>query len=94
VEQNQLVSQYHIRCYYVPLYLRAGEAAAAADYDQRFATLVEQATSCKLLGPDYYLYPNRLFSDQTHLNWVGAEAYTEALFGLVKDKLAAASATP
>jgi hypothetical protein len=94
VEQNQLVSQYHIRCYYVPLYLRAGEAAAAADYDQQFATLVEQATSCKLLGPDYYLYPNRLFSDQTHLNRAGAEAYTEALFRLVKDKLTTPGATP
>jgi hypothetical protein len=87
-ELNRLVSQYHIHCYYVPFYLRIGEAAASA-YDERFATLVEQATSCKLLGPDYYLYPNRFFSDQTHLNRAGAEVYTEALFHLVEDKLAA-----
>jgi hypothetical protein len=82
---NQLIRQYHIHCYYVPFYLRIGEAAPAADYDAGFAAQVEHATSCKLLGPDYYLYPNRLFADQTHLNQTGARAYTEALFQLLKD---------
>jgi hypothetical protein len=85
-ELNQLVRQYHIGCYYVPEYRRIGELAAAT-YDQQFATLVEHATSCKLLGPDYYLYPNRFFSDQTHLNRAGAEVYTQDLFRLVEDKL-------
>jgi hypothetical protein len=88
-ELNQLVTQYHIRCYFVPYYLRIGEAAAAASYDQHFAAIVEQASSCKLLGPDYYLYPNKLFSDQTHLNREGAQVYTEALFQLVESKLRA-----
>jgi hypothetical protein len=91
VALNRLVSQYRIRCYFVPFYLRLGEAAAAPAYDERFATAVERATSCKLLGPDYYLYPNRLFSDQTHLNQAGAEIYTEALFRLLEDSLAPAS---
>jgi hypothetical protein len=40
----------------------------------------------RLLGPDYYLYPNRFFADQTHLNQAGARAYTEALFQLLKDR--------
>jgi hypothetical protein len=88
-ELNQLVNEYHIHCYYVPYYLRIGEAATALSYDQRFAAIVEQASSCKLLGPDYYLYPNKLFSDQTHLNRAGAEIYTEALFQLVESKLRA-----
>ena len=85
---NQLIRQYHIDCYYVPFYLRSGEAAAAADYNARFAAQVEHATPCKLLGPDYYLYPNRLFADQTHLNQAGARVYTQALFQLLKDRLA------
>ena len=55
-------------------------------YDAAFAAQVEQATPCKLLGPDYYLYPNRLFADQTHLNQAGARVYTEALFQLLKDR--------
>jgi hypothetical protein len=84
---NRLIQQYHMHCYYVPFYLRSGEAAAAAEYDAGFAAQLEQATSCKLLGPDYYLYPNRLFADQTHLNKTGARIYTEALFQLLKDRL-------
>ncbi len=84
---NQLIRQYHIECYYVPFYLRNGEAAPSPETDARFRAQVEQATSCKLLGPDYYLYPNRLFADQTHLNQAGARIYTEALFQLLKDRL-------
>ena len=81
---DQLLRQYHIDCYYVPFYLRDGEAAPAAEYNVQFAAQL-QATHCKLLGPDYYLYPNRLFADQTHLNEAGARVYTQALFQLLKD---------
>jgi len=84
---DQLITQYHIHCYYVPYYLRIGEAAAPPKIDQQAAALVEQLTSCKVLGPDYYLYPNKLFADQTHLNGTGAQAYTEALFHLLEGKL-------
>jgi hypothetical protein len=83
---NELIRQYHMDCYYVPFYLRNGEAAPAEEYDAAFAAQVEHATSCKLLGPDYFLYPNRLFADQTHLNQAGARVYTEALFQLLKDR--------
>jgi hypothetical protein len=83
---NQLIRQYHIDCYFVPFYLREGEAAPAEARDAAFAAQVEHATPCKLLGPDYYLYPNRLFADQTHLNQAGARVYTEALFQLLKDR--------
>jgi hypothetical protein len=83
---NQLIRQYHIDCYFVPFYLRDGEAAPAETKDAAFASQVEQATPCKLLGPDYYLYPNRLFADQTHLNQAGARVYTEALFQLLKGR--------
>src|ERR1700722_18466241 len=85
-ELNQLVRQYHIDCYYVPYYLRIGEAAPTTE-DVRFAALVEQRTACKVLGPDYYLYPNRFFADQTHLNQAGARAYTPAFFQLLKGRL-------
>ena len=86
-ELNRLVRQYHIRCYYVPYYLRMGEAAPPPAYNPSFAAAAESATSCTLLGPDYFLYPNRLFSDQTHLNTAGARVYTEALFQLLRDQL-------
>ena len=86
-ELDRLVRQNHIRCYYVPYYLRIGEAAPPPARDQNFAHDVESATPCKVLGPDYFLYPNRLFSDQTHLNTEGAREYTQALFQLVNDQL-------
>ena len=83
---NQLIRQYKMDCYYVPYYLRIGEAAPATS-DVHFAALVEQRTACKVLGPDYYLYPNRFFADQTHLNQAGARVYSEALFQLLQDRL-------
>ena len=84
VEQlDQLLQQYHIHCYYVPYYLREGEAAPST-YDAAFAAVLEQTSTCQLLGPDYFLYPNRYFADQTHLNKDGARLYTEALFGLLQ----------
>ncbi|HEX3942290.1 MAG TPA: hypothetical protein VHX11_12465 [Acidobacteriaceae bacterium] len=87
-ELNSLLRQYRIRCYYVPYYLRIGEAAPAAARDLDFAAVVEKVTPCKVLGGDYFLYPNRLFSDQTHLNTDGARVYTAALFGVVQNELA------
>jgi hypothetical protein len=84
---NQLVQQYHMACYYVPFYLREGEAAPAAAYDARFAALAAHNTACQVIGPDYFLYPNRLFADQTHLNEAGARVYTEALFQLLKERI-------
>jgi hypothetical protein len=82
-ELDQLLQQYHIRCFYVPYYLREGEAAPSS-YDTGFAGVLEQTTTCQLLGPDYFLYPNRYFADQTHLNTSGALVYTRALFELLK----------
>jgi hypothetical protein len=82
-ELDQLLQQYHIRCYYVPFYLREGEVAPSA-YDSDFANVLQQTTTCQLLGPDYFLYPNRYFADQTHLNTTGALVYTQALFELLK----------
>ena len=82
-ELNQLLRQYHMDCYYLPFYLRQGEAVPPAAYDAPFAAQVNRATSCKLLGPDYFIYPDRLFADQTHLNQSGARLYTDALFQLL-----------
>jgi hypothetical protein len=84
---NELISRYHIRCYYVPYYLREGEAAEPPGYDQQFAALIAERSSCTVVGPDYYLYPNEFFADHSHLNQAGAAAYTEDLFHLLESKL-------
>lgn len=82
-ELNAIIAQHHIQCYYVPTYMRSGEFAPAPGVDQAFADLLRQHTSCKLLGPDYYTYPNRMFSDLGHLNREGAKVYTEAIYKLL-----------
>ncbi len=86
-ELNGLIRQYQMRCFYLPYYLRIGEAAVPPQHDDGFSSIVEGATPCRVLGPDYFLYPNQLFSDQTHLNTAGARVYTEALYRLVQNQL-------
>ena len=82
-ELNRIIAENHVRCYFVPQYMREGEYALAPERDQAFADLLRIHSSCKLLGPDYFLYPNRLFSDRAHLNHVGAEIYTHSIYNLV-----------
>ncbi len=40
-----------------------------------------------VVGPDYFQYPNRLFSDSAHLNPAGADVYTTDLWNLLQDRL-------
>jgi hypothetical protein len=84
---NAIIQENHIQCYYVPEYLRVGESAAAPEVDQAFAGLLRRYTSCKLLGPDYYLYPNRMFSDPVHVNREGAKIYTESVYRLLAKQI-------
>jgi hypothetical protein len=86
-ELNAIIQENHIQCFYVPVYLRVGESAAAPDVDQAFADLLQRYTSCKLLGPDYYLYPNRMFSDPVHVNREGARIYTESVYRLLAKQI-------
>jgi hypothetical protein len=86
-ELNGLIRQYHMRCFYLPYYLRDGEAAVPPEHDQGFAKAIEGATPCRVLGADYFLYPNAFFSDQTHVNTAGARVYTTALYRLVQNQL-------
>jgi hypothetical protein len=80
---NRLLVQYHIRCFFVPDYRRMAAAAPAPTYNQKFADLLLQNSSCRLLGPDYFSYPNELFSDSIHLNHKGALIYTEDIHRLL-----------
>jgi hypothetical protein len=86
-ELNRIVVEHNIRCYYIPTYARKGSIAAAPDTNLLFAKFLSQHTSCQLLGPDYYLYPNRMFSDSVHLNRLGAKVYTEDIFRLVAKQM-------
>jgi hypothetical protein len=84
---NRIMRTHNTQCFYVPAYVRSGSRAPAPNVDQAFADVLQRYTSCRLLGPDYYTYPNRLFSDETHLNRDGARVYTQAIYGLLAKEL-------
>lgn len=88
VELNAILRAHSIKCLYVPFPQRGGSLGEPAPTDMGFQQILESHTPCKLLGPDYYRYPNRDLSDQTHLNHIGSRIYTEDLYRLVKPYLA------
>ena len=87
-ELNAILLAHSIKCFYVPYPQRGSGLGDPAPTDTAFQQILESHTPCKLLGPDYYRYPNRDLSDQTHLNHIGSRIYTEDLYRLVKPYLA------
>ena len=78
-----VLSAHHIDCIFVPKYYRAGEFGPAASINQTTATILAGQPNLSVQGPDYWLYPNRYFSDPVHANPRGATAYTRDLAGLL-----------
>ncbi len=72
-----------IECLFIPKYYREGEFAPAAAINTATVRLLKGQPNVDIVGPDYWLYPNRLFSDQEHANREGAAVYTRAVAGLV-----------
>ena len=66
----------------MPTYYREGLYAPAGS--NRADRIALRNHGIELLGPDYWLYPNRAFSDPTHLNPNGAEAHTRRLWDLLQ----------
>lgn len=87
-ELNAILRSHSIECLYIPYPLRAGSVGKPTPTDTAFQHILESRTPCKLVGPDYYRFPNRLLSDQMHLNHAGARLYTSELYKLVEPYLA------
>ena len=82
-----VLSAHGIKCVFVPKYYREGEYAAPSAINVDTARVVAQTPDVFLEGPDYWLYPNRFFSDPVHANRQGAQAYTRQLAALMADWL-------
>lgn len=65
-----------------PTYYREGLYAPAPSNEKARQGLADEAIT--LAGPDYWLYPNRYFSDPTHLNREGADLHTRRLWDLLQ----------
>jgi hypothetical protein len=74
---------HHIKCILVPGYFREGQLAAPPAINMQSVTALSPYANFGVAGPDYFLYPNRLFSDITHVNPQGAKTYTRAVASLV-----------
>jgi hypothetical protein len=82
-----LAQRYDFKVILVPLHFRQGEYAAPPQVSQSAQALAGQPRF-SAVGPDYYLLPNRYFSDEAHLNPEGASLYTRRLWELVAPSLA------
>ncbi len=82
-----ILAAHKIQCLLIPNYFRAGEFAAPPDPNPETAKVLAGQPNVTLLGPDYWLYPNRLFSDPEHANRPGADTYTHDVAHLVTDWL-------
>lgn len=69
----------------VPNYYRENSCAPAPDNEPLREVLGKYGV--EVVGPDYWQYPNRMFSDAAHLNPTGAEVYTKDLWALLRDHL-------
>ncbi|MCC6321834.1 MAG: hypothetical protein IT438_10425 [Phycisphaerales bacterium] len=91
---SKLCRERGVRCIYVPSYFREGQYAPARGHNPEAASVLAGHDEFAIVGPDYLLYPNRLFSDPIHTNRVGAEDYTRAIAALVAPELKKGRAAP
>jgi hypothetical protein len=92
---QQLMKKGGFKVIFVPCYARKGQLAPI-EYDADEAKRLA-AFDITTVGPAYYLYENRYFSDPVHMNREGAELYTKQLWELLRPvfhKPAAVPATP
>jgi hypothetical protein len=83
---RELHVKYDISFYIVPCYYRNG-AYAKPLAESSNAKVFRGYRGFRVLGPEYYIYPNKYFSDPAHLNREGAEVYTKELCNLLENYL-------
>lgn len=84
-----LARKYDFELLLVPQFFRKGQFAPAAPRDSIVAVSDASGAPARLsiLGPDYWLFDNKLFSDPDHLNRQGADLYTRMLWRLIYPSL-------
>jgi hypothetical protein len=82
-----LAERYHITFILIPRYLREHRAALPDSVNSATLQRLAPYSHFSVAGPDYWRYPNELFSDAVHANRRGAAVYTKALAGLLVPRL-------
>lgn len=81
----KVLAAHKIECIFIPLYFRQGEFAPAPAINNATVRTLAGQPNTDIIGPDYWLYPNNLFSDPQHANRVGAREYTHSVAALVTE---------
>ncbi|ANN72130.1 hypothetical protein [Bordetella bronchialis] len=84
-ELDRLSRQYGFKVILVPGNTRRHAQAPAPAGDERRALDIAGHPGMRVIGPDYWVYPPKDYSDAVHLNPAGALAYTHDLARLVAD---------
>lgn len=84
---NDLAEKFDICIYIVPSYHRVGELAPSPELATGVAARMRAFPRFKVVGPNYFLFANRDFSDPVHLNPEGAQLYTRKLAEIMQPVL-------
>jgi hypothetical protein len=84
---TQMLEAHSINAYFVPIYARIGAYKPNPEPNVEFTQAFENNSRIQVIGPDYFSFPNKLFSDPVHLNRNGAKVYTTKLWELYSKHL-------
>jgi hypothetical protein len=83
----KMAAAHSIQCIIIPEFHRINACAEPPPENQELGAMVNPFVNFSVVGPDYYRYPNRFFSDHVHLNREGAAVYTDELAKLLRGRL-------
>lgn len=79
---THMLEAHSINAYFVPIYSRTGACKPNPEPNVELTKAFENNSRIQVIGPDYFSFPNKLFSDPMHLNRNGAKVYTTKLWEL------------
>ncbi len=84
VELTSLANKYELQIFVVPTAVRPGELAVPPEEDKSLSDRLKSFPQIHVVGPAYWIFELKYFSDPVHLNPDGAAVYSKRLADLLK----------